>query len=256
MTPNSCVCGAGGDGFFSLETPSIELKLGTASEKKKRKKRCQQFHPELCGPGTNSKPWDGSRKTKHQILLFQYYFTEYKLVVVVGHLSAGIRTVYISRVLVLLCMESPNRKTNAIGQSSSRSGSLVWFCSMTWKCFGPAAFFKKKVQQCFLNAGASVETLLMPKSLGHHIDDVLAEPPAAASPALWGVGGFKMAASLPPSSSWFLFNYSLAMQSGCRQLGWRPWLLSHSLWLPQCTTAATHIKSNNIQFDKSFIRLM
>lgn len=40
---------------------------------------------------------------------------------------------------------------------------------------------------------------------------------------------------LPPSS-WFLFNYSLAVQSGCRQLGWRSRLLSHSFWAPQCTT--------------------
>lgn len=84
--------------------------------------------------------------------------------------------------------------------------------------------------------------------LRDHVDDVLAEPPAVVSTALWG--GWGLFKKWPPPSSWFLFNYSLATQSGCRQLGWQPWLQSHSLRHPQCTTPRLrHLKSSNIQFD-------
>lgn len=72
-------------------------------------------------------------------------------------------------------------------------------------------------------------------SLRHHIHD--ARAPCCGQPS--SVGGWGGSKWLPPSS-WFPFNYSLATQSGCRLLGWR--LLSHSFWLPQCTTLGRHLK--------------
>ena len=69
-----CVCVVAVMGVF---TPPTLLKLGTVHEES-----WQQLREADRGP------WDGSRKVKYQILIFQYYFTLYKWVLC--NLSAGI----------------------------------------------------------------------------------------------------------------------------------------------------------------------